>query len=342
MDSITQGVLGAAAAQAVLKKRLPRGAGLIGAVGGVVPDLDVFIYSFSDPTVGWTFHRHFTHSLFFIPFGGLLAALPFLFMKRYRDDKKAVILAAIIGYATHAPLDMFTSYGTQLFWPFSNYRVALDWIPIVDPLYTIPLSIGVFLTMKTLQPRWARIALVFTGLYFCFGAWQHHRGMETQKHLAEMRGHKVEQPARVMPAPGWMLMWRSVYISGGRLYADGIQLNWFRSPRALPGASADLTKFDDLPVNVKDNAEARRRFEVFSWFADGLIAPVPGDQDAYGDMRITSEVHNLSPLWGLKINAATGEAQRWSPSSSNGRNIGKTLRTLVLGDDAYQPLDRLK
>lgn len=342
MDSITQGVLGAAAAQAVLKKRLPRGAGLIGAVGGMLPDLDVFIFSFSDPTVGWTFHRHFTHSLFFIPFGGLLAALPFLFMKRYRDDKRAVILAATIGYATHAPLDMFTSYGTQMFWPFSNYRVALDWIGIVDPLYTIPLAIGVYLTMKTMRMHWVRIALLLTSLYICFGGWQHHRGVETQKHLAEMRGHRIEQPARVMPAPGWLLMWRSVYVSGGRLYSDGFQLNWFRSPRVLPGASADLTTFDDLPVNVKANAETRRRFETFTWFANGLIAPIPGELDAYGDMRITGEVHNLTPLWGLKVNAATGDAQRWSPSNGQRRDVGKTLRGLVLGDEDYKPLELLK
>ncbi|MEK7834362.1 MAG: metal-dependent hydrolase [Acidobacteriota bacterium] len=341
MDSITQGVLGAAAAQAILKKRLPRGAGLIGAVGGLLPDLDVFIYSFSDPTVGWTFHRHFTHSLAFIPFGGLLAALPFLFMKRYRDDKRAVILAATIGYATHAPLDMFTSYGTQLFWPFSNHRVALDWIGIVDPLYSVPLAIGVYLTMKTLRTRWVRIALLVTSLYICFGGWQHHRGVETQKSLAEMRGHKIEQ-ARVMPAPGWLLMWRSVYVGGGRLYSDGFQLNWFGSPRVLPGASADLTTFDDLPTNAKENAETRRRFEVFSWFADGLIAPLPGELDAYGDMRITGELHNLSPLWGLKINAATGDAQRWNPSGTEGRDVVKTLRSLVLGDESYQTLDRLK
>lgn len=345
MDSITQAVLGAAAAQAVLKKRLPRGAGIIGAVGGTLPDLDVFIYSFSDPTVGWTFHRHFTHCLAFIPFGGLLAALPFLFMKKYRDDKQAVILAAIIGYATHAPLDMFTSYGTQLFWPFSNHRVALDWIPIVDPLYTIPLAIGVFLTMKTLRTRPVRIALLLTSLYICFGGWQHHRGVETQNRLAEMRGHHIEQrveQARVMPAPGWLVMWRSVYVSGGRLYSDGFQLNWFGPPRVLPGASADVTTFDDLPTNAKANAETRRRFQVFSWFADGLIAPVPTEQDAYGDMRITAEVHNLTPLWGLKINAATGEAQRWNPSIPQSRDMMKTLRSLVLGDERYQTLDRLK
>src|SRR5262245_40166851 len=137
MDTITHGFLGAAASQALLKRRLPRGAGLVGAIGGMLPDLDIFIRSSSDPTVGWFFHRNFTHSLIFIPLGGLIAALPFLCFQRFRNQKREVILAAIIGYATHALLDAFTSYGTQLFWPFSNYRVAWDWIGIVDPIYSL-------------------------------------------------------------------------------------------------------------------------------------------------------------------------------------------------------------
>lgn len=42
---------------------------------------------------------------------------------------------------THPILDSFTAYGTQLFLPFSNYRVALNNISIVDPIYTIPFLI---------------------------------------------------------------------------------------------------------------------------------------------------------------------------------------------------------
>jgi len=344
MDSITQAVLGAAASQAILKKRLPRGAALIGAVGGTLPDLDVFIYSFSDPTVSWLFHRHFTHSLAFIPIGGLIAALPFLFLKRYAGQKRWVLLAAIIGYATHAPLDWFTSYGTQLFWPFSNYRAYLDWVGIVDPLYTVPLIVGVYLTMRTGRPRAVRIALLLTTLYLCFGGWQHHRGVEAQAKLAAMRGHKIEH-GRVMPAPGWLVMWRSVYVANGpegkRLYVDGMQLSWFGAPRVLEGGSAGLTAFGSLPANVQANAETRRRFGIFNWFADGLISPIPGEVNAYGDQRFTVEVESLTPLWGLKIDPVSGEAQRWSPVNHR-RNVTEILRGLVFGDSRYRTLDELR
>lgn len=340
MDSITQGVLGAAAAQAVLKRRLPQGAAWIGAIGGLIPDLDVFIYSFSDPTVGWTYHRHFTHSLIFIPIGGLLAALPFLWLKRFKDDRAAVILAAIIGYATHAPLDLFTSYGTQLLWPFSNHRFALDWVGIVDPIYTLILAFGLYLTARTARPRFVRVAFLLSSLYLCFGGWQHQRAVEVQRQLAARRNHQIEH-ARVMPAPGPLLLWRSVYTSGGQMYVDGLRVPWLGAPLVAEGGAADVVTMDELPALAQDNAETRRRFAIFQWFADGLIAPIAGAPQAYGDMRITAEVESLVPLWGLQINEA-GQAGRWSPPPQQQRDIGRALHTLFFSAPRFRPLAKLE
>jgi len=42
---------------------------------------------------------------------------------------------------THPLLDCFTTYGTQLFAPFSNFRVAFSTISVADPLYTVPFII---------------------------------------------------------------------------------------------------------------------------------------------------------------------------------------------------------
>lgn len=337
MDSITQGVLGAAAAQAVMGRRLKRGAGLVGAIGGMAADLDVFIRSANDPTVSWLFHRHFTHSLIFIPLGGLLAALPFFLFRHYREEKRAVILASIIGYATHAPLDMFTSYGTQLFWPFTNYRVALDWIGIVDPVYTLPLWAGVIWTALKRNVRPVRIALAITTLYLIgFGAWQHHRAVEVQKMLAASRGHSL-QHARALPAPGWLLLWRSVYVTEGRLVVDAIRLPWFGRPRVLAGGEADQITLEDLPAVARSNAETVRRFEVLRWFSDGLLAPIDGNPNAIGDERITAAVESLTPLWGLEIEPTTGTAGAWQPPRGS-RDFGGLIKTLLLGDARYQTL----
>ncbi|MDF1696580.1 MAG: metal-dependent hydrolase [Saprospiraceae bacterium] len=42
---------------------------------------------------------------------------------------------------THPLLDCLTVYGTQLFAPFTNFRVALNNISVADPAYTIPFMI---------------------------------------------------------------------------------------------------------------------------------------------------------------------------------------------------------
>src|SRR5262245_37279041 len=337
MDTITQGLLGAAAAQSLMKRRLPQGAGLVGAVGGMLADLDIFIRSSSDPTVSWLFHRNFTHSLIFIPVGGLIAALPFLFFKRFRENKRDVILAAIIGYATHALLDAFTNYGTQLFWPFSNYRVAWDWIGIVDPIYSLILAAGVILTARTSRMRPARIALLLSSIYLSFGGWQHYRALEAQRELISKRSHEVRH-ARVMPAPGWLLMWRSVYIAGDRLYADGIRVPWFSSPLVLEGGSARAFTFESLPAKAQEDAENKRRFQILEWFADGLIAQVGDDPNALGDMRITAGVESLVPLWGLQFNPESGELQRWVPPPGSSPDFGALLRTTLNGDPRFKPL----
>ncbi|WP_019218286.1 metal-dependent hydrolase [Legionella tunisiensis] len=74
MDPITQGALGASCAQLLLHKCDKRNAWLVGALAGMAADLDILIYSPQDPMLSALYHRHFTHSLSFIPLGGLLVA----------------------------------------------------------------------------------------------------------------------------------------------------------------------------------------------------------------------------------------------------------------------------
>jgi inner membrane protein len=47
----------------------------------------------------------------------------------------------LLTIVTHPILDCFTTYGTQLFQPFSKLRVAWDNISVFDPLYTAPFLI---------------------------------------------------------------------------------------------------------------------------------------------------------------------------------------------------------
>ncbi|MEM9847068.1 MAG: metal-dependent hydrolase [Bacteroidota bacterium] len=71
MDSLTQITLGAAVGEIVLGKKIGNKAMLWGAIGGTIPDLDIFANFVTDNISATAFHRGITHS---IPFA-LLAPL---------------------------------------------------------------------------------------------------------------------------------------------------------------------------------------------------------------------------------------------------------------------------
>ena len=139
MDPITQGTVGAAFAQSTANKNNILRIGVIGFIAGLAPDLDVLIRSSNDPILFLEYHRQFSHSLFFIPFGSLVVTLLVFPLVKKSMSLKSVYIPSFLGYATHGLLDACTSYGTQLFWPFSNERVTWNNISIVDPLFTIPI-----------------------------------------------------------------------------------------------------------------------------------------------------------------------------------------------------------
>lgn len=120
---MTQGVLGAILPLSAARKEHLRTAGLL---CGLAPDLDVLVSSSTDPLLPLEYHRQFTHSLIFIPVGGLICALVlYLLFARHRSlSFGATYLYCTLGYATHALLDSCTTYGTLLLWPFSDMRVA--------------------------------------------------------------------------------------------------------------------------------------------------------------------------------------------------------------------------
>ncbi|TAI48824.1 metal-dependent hydrolase [Flagellimonas allohymeniacidonis] len=138
MDSLTQIVLGAAVGEATLGKKVGNKALLYGAIAGTIPDLDVIANFLTDTITAIELHRGFSHS---IVFGVLLAPiLGWLVNKLERKHNlgwKPWAKLFFLGLFTHPLLDAFTTWGTQLFWPF-KVRLAFNSIFVIDPLYTLP------------------------------------------------------------------------------------------------------------------------------------------------------------------------------------------------------------
>lgn len=296
MDPVTQSLLGAAAAQAVLGTRLGRVAAIAGAVGGELPDVDVF-FPFADPALPHEYHRHFTHALVFIPVVGALAALPFLARPAWRRQWKLVLAATTIGAATHGLLDTCTTYGTFLLWPFVNVRLSWDVISIIDPVFTLVLLVGVTwaAVIRSVMP--ARVALAVALAYLGLGVVQHQRAKSVQSRLAERRGHEVER-SRVMPTLANLLVWRSVYERDGRLYADAIRVGRPGSSMVREGRTLPRVTRDDLPAGSPRVLEV---FDGLEAFADGYVARVTGLPGVIGDMRYSMDTPGFDPIWGIRV-----------------------------------------
>lgn len=319
MDPLTQGLAGAAAARACAPQDL-RFAGWMGLCAGMAPDLDIFIRSASDPLLAVEYHRHFTHAFAFIPVAGVLCALPWLILPSLRTRWRAVLLATTAAVATHGVLDAATTYGTQLLWPFTDFRVAWDWISIIDPLFTITLILG--LSVATL--RRSRIpaitALMVAVSYLGLGALQNHRALEAQTWIAAQRGHEIDR-GQAFPTLANLLVWRSLYDADGMLYSDRIRVGLNGDVLWTAGQKAERVELDDLPDPWQKDPLAREDFRRFAWFSDQWVASPDGDPFMYGDARYSLRTEAFDPIWGIRFSEGGVRPTRWV-SRTTERELG--------------------
>jgi inner membrane protein len=169
MDSVSQMALGAAVGVAVMGRRVPVWQSAVwGAVCGTLPDLDALI-DHGDPVRNMTLHRAESHSLFYLSVAApLIALLPARLHRRGGAGLPRWWLAVWLALVTHPMLDAMTIYGTQLLLPFTDTPFGLGSIFIIDPLYTLPLLIGVAAALARRSGRglaWNTAGLVLATAY---------------------------------------------------------------------------------------------------------------------------------------------------------------------------------
>jgi len=148
VDSITQAALGAAIGETMFGEKAGSKAAAASALIATLPDLDVILHLFYSPLEMLSIHRGISHSILFSVAGAFLVAY---ILSRFKWTSeinwKQLWLFAWLALFTHILLDAFTTFGTQLLLPFSNYRVGFDSINVVDPIYTLPLLIGLLFSL---------------------------------------------------------------------------------------------------------------------------------------------------------------------------------------------------
>ncbi len=305
MDPLSQGAVGAALPMATRRRAQAAVAGTLGFVAGMTADLDVLIRSQTDTLLFLEYHRQFTHSLIFIPLGGLIVAA-FLhrpFRRWHGLTFPGTWLFCGLGYATHGLLDTATSYGTVLLWPFSDERFSFAIISIVDPLFTLPVLALAAIGMIRRSGIWGRAALAWAVTYLMLGTIQHHAALAMGHALAAERGHA---PLRLEVKPSFanILVWKVIYETSDRFHVDAVRAGI--APTVMPGTSIPrLDPARDFPW-LPAAAQQARDVARFTYYSDGYVARDPARPDRVIDVRYSLIPNEIAPLWSIGIAPGAG------------------------------------
>ena len=302
MDPLSQGTVGAAFAQSVANKNNIFKISVIGFLAGLAPDLDILIKSPTDPILFLEYHRQFTHSLFFIPFGSLIVALILFPFVKSSMSMKTVYYASLLGYATHGLLDACTSYGTQLFWPFSNERVTWTHIAIIDPLFTIPALILVVIAIKTKKKIFSFFSIGWIIFYLSLGFIQYERALLAAVELAQVRGHSPER-LTLKPSFGNLILWKSIYQHKETFYVDAIRTA--QSSTWCTGESIRVFDYQYHLPDLEKESQQKKDIERFRWFSQDYLG-YDKERNIVTDVRYSMIPNQIAPMWGLVIDEQRG------------------------------------
>jgi len=211
MDSLTQIVLGAAVGEAVLGKKVGNKAMLYGAIAGTIPDLDVLARFFVDTVTATEWHRGFSHSIFFsVLFAPIFGWLVWKINRKSKASFSDWSWLMFWGLFTHPILDAFTTWGTQLFWPFKT-RLAFQNIFVIDPLYTLPFLMFLLVAMfqKRASPKrrkYNNLGLILSSTYLLITLIL--KGFAYKQFVHNLNEQNISfQEMDIRPAPFSTILW---------------------------------------------------------------------------------------------------------------------------------------
>lgn len=216
MDSLSQLALGAAVGIAVMGRRTAVWkAALWGGICGTLPDLDTFI-SRGDPVSDMTLHRTESHALFYQTLLAPLLAWGVAVLHRERERWGRWCLAVWAALVTHPLLDLMTIYGTQLGLPFTDHPFGIGSVFVIDPLYTLPLLVGVTGAWRLRHTpaglRWNAAGLLLSTAYLAWGVAVQHHVTRLARQALQAQGVAVDR-LLVTPTPFNTVLWRVVAIT---------------------------------------------------------------------------------------------------------------------------------
>lgn len=213
------------------------------------------------------------------------------------------LLAVWLILFTHPLLDAFTVYGTQIWWPLPGARpVALGSVFIIDPLYTLPLLVGLVIAWRS-RGRIGRVANgAGLALATAYLGWTLVAQQGVRERVERALATREIDASRVLVVPFPLsLLWRVVALDGdvyhegyASLLDDGDDVRFVAMPRgnALLDAAADYPSVARL-----------------DWFTDALIAA-----EARDDALVVSDLRmGIEASYVFEFTVAERDGDGWRP-----------------------------
>lgn len=300
MDVATQGLASLVVARAFVPRASWRAWGVI-VVAGTIANVD-FISSMMSPDVYLAWHRTYSHSIVVSLIAGSILAAGYLYLNRdyarasmgaavprpYKGGgpAPAFFAAVIVAGLLHLALDAAQAAGTMIFWPLSRQRVALDWLPRVDPWIIAILLVALLLPeltrlvseeigAKSRAPRGrtgAIVGLAVLALYVGVRADLHSNAVA----ILQNNSYGGEAPRRVAAYPdaGSPFAWNGIVETERALHPSFVSV----STKTRFDPDNGETLFKPEPSSILDQAQrsaAARKFLALATFPKADVEKSP-------------------------------------------------------------------
>lgn len=185
---------------------------------------------------------------------------------------------------THPLLDSCTTYGTQLFQPFSDFRVGFNNIAVADPIYTVPFALciilGAFIFKKLPIRRYLNIAGIV--ISSCYLIWTFYNKYKVDTVIEQSLAEQGISYDRYMSSPTILnnLLWNVVVESDSVFY---------QSLYSVLDKEPKIPEWNTFPKrrHLLDGHWEDKSIQTLTWFTSGYynVVPLSGDTLQISDLR---------------------------------------------------------
>jgi inner membrane protein len=243
LDTLTHALAGASCgwlAGGARAKIAARERVLLGAAAGVFPDVDFAGFAVDPLRFLAYWHQGPTHSLLLLPLWAALAGALYCALVRRPGDFGAAAGIAALALAVHLLLDVLTAYGTALGWPWSQARLGLGILFVIDPVVTLLLAVGLTAGLRRGRRRPVVVACALLGAYaVALGSLQQRAEWLAERQLRD--AGVVPERVAALAQPFSPFNWRLIALRGDDYHLAHVNLHghpWWAGTgwvSALPG-----------------------------------------------------------------------------------------------------------